>query len=400
MKNIKWTKEKRKISELKEADYNPRMMTEAQQRELEESIDEYGAVIPLVVNTGKRDNILIGGHQRRRIYEQKGIKEVDVMVPSRQLTKEEEKKLNLRLNKNTGQWDPSKIKEIEIITLLEVGFDDEDLQIFFDDVEMIDDDFLSGNPKKVIDAPKSRPGDVYQLGSHRLMCGDSTDPNQVAKLMQDELADVVHSDPPKIKKDKKYAETMIDSIEVAEEYSKPNSHIFYWTEDNKIKTIQQLYQENKIRSQSVCMWVNNKTINQPKMAFSRVYQPCVYGVKGKPYLNKAYNGISQALNKGIGLGGQGLDEILEIINIWIVKRDIDQEYKHPDQKPVTLAEKPLKRCTAPGHIILDLFGGSGSMIIAAEQINRQVRMMEIDPVFCDTIIKRWEEFTNKKAKKI
>lgn len=423
-KQIKWKKEKRKVSDLKPADYNPRKMTEAEERDLADSIDEYGAVIPLVINTGKRENILIGGHQRTKLYEKKGIKEVDVMVPDRELTLEEEKKLNLRLNKNVGSWDPSKLKDLDLMMLLEVGFDDEDLQVFFDDVEMIEDEFSMPNPKDGVDAPKSRPGEIYQLGEHRLMCGDSTDPEQVKKLMGDDLADMVYSDPPyniglsyskglqntrnkyggkfKLdnKKDKDYALFLDYSIKNSLEHTKPNAHIFYWCDERYIWLLQGLYEENKIKNQRVCMWIKNNSFPTPQVAFNKVYEPCVYGILGKPYMNRSYNGLNEILNKEVRIGNQGFDDLLEIINLWIVKKDASQEYEHPTQKPVTLAEKPLKRCTAPGHIIIDLFGGSGSTMIAAEQLGRHVRMMEMDPVFCDAIIKRWEEFTNKKAKKI
>ena len=99
---LTWSREVRKIADLKAADYNPRKMTEAEERDLAESIDEFGTVVPLVVNIGKRKDVLIGGHQRTKLYEKKGIEEVEVMVPSRELTLTEEKRLNLRLNKNTG----------------------------------------------------------------------------------------------------------------------------------------------------------------------------------------------------------------------------------------------------------------------------------------------------------
>ena len=111
IKNITWTIERRKVADLKEASYNPRKMTEQEERDLEESITEFGAVIPVVINIGKRGNILIGGHQRKKLYEKKGIEEVDVMVPSRELNATEEKRLNLRLNKNTGSWDQEKLRD-------------------------------------------------------------------------------------------------------------------------------------------------------------------------------------------------------------------------------------------------------------------------------------------------
>ena len=196
MKNITWTIEKRKVADLIGADYNPRKMTEQEERDLEESIAEFGTVIPVVINIGKRKDILIGGHQRTRLYTKKGIEEVDVMIPSRELTLAEEKRLNLRLNKNVGSWDQEKLREMGLDLLLDVGFGDEDLQVFFDDVDVIDDSFNTGRAIKDIKNPKAKNGDIYQLGEHRLMCGDATNIEQVHALMGKNHADMIFNDPP------------------------------------------------------------------------------------------------------------------------------------------------------------------------------------------------------------
>jgi DNA modification methylase len=138
----------------------------------------------------------------------------------------------------------------------------------------------------------------------------------------------------------------------------------------------------------------------PQVAFNKAYEPCVYGTVGKPSLNKNIRNLNEILNQEVGSGNQVHDEILEMITIWLDKRDNAQEYEHPTQKPITLAEKPLKRCASPGGVILDLFGGSGSTLIACEQIKRSSRLMEQDPIFASVIVNRWEVFTNLKAKKI
>ena len=92
--------------------------------------------------------------------------------------------------------------------------------------------------------------------------------------------------------------------------------------------------------------------------------------------------------------------ILDIIDIWLVKRAATQEYQHPTMKPITLCEKPMRRCTKPGDLILDLFGGSGSTLIAAEQLKRKAYLIEIDPIFCEVCLKRYEQFSQRKPKKI
>lgn len=425
-KKITWKTENRKVKDLIPADYNPRKMTEQERRDLEESIKEFGQVIPVVVNVGKRKNVLIGGHQRTTLYADLGYEDVEVMVPSRELTQEEEKKLNLRLNKNTGSWDFEKLKDMNLELLLDVGFGDEELQVFFDDVDMLDDSFNRGGAIKEIKTPQTKPGDMWQLGEHIVMCGDSTKPEDVKKLMGKETADVVYCDPPynigldynkgvenkkelyggafsgkkDSKKDAEYAEFVATTLANALEVSKPNTHVFYWCDEKYIWLLQTLFKENKIRNERVCLWIKNNAFPRPQTAFNKVYEPCVYGTRGKPYLNKSLNGLNEIMNKEISSGNQLHEEILEMLTIWLDRRDPTTEYEHPTQKPVTLAEKPLKRCSAPGHVVLDLFGGSGSTLIACEQIKRKARLMEQDPIFVDVIVKRWEEFTNLKAKKI
>jgi len=414
MKNITWKIEKRKVADLTEADYNPRKMTEQEERDLEDSIGEFGAVIPVVINIGKRKDVLIGGHQRTKLYKKKGIETVDVMVPSRELSPAEEKRLNLRLNKNTGSWDQEKLREMGLDLLLEVGFGDEDLQVFFDDVDVIDDNFNTGNAIREIKNPKAKPGDVYEMGQHRLMCGDATNIEDVKKLMGEETADMVFNDPPTIfkneghvldpKKEKKdtgdYATLIDKTIENSLVFAKPNCHLFYWCEEKNIWLMQTLMRERKVKAERVLLWIKSDMQVTPKNAFNKAYEPVVYGTKGDPFVNKGIKNMSEILNKEIDSGNQIQEDVWEYLSLWIDKSDRKDAYDYKFQKPVTLIEKPLKRCTAPGHVILDLFGGSGSTMIACEQLKRKNFMMEKDPVMVDVIVRRWEEFTNAKAKKI
>jgi len=415
MKKINWTIEKRKLSDLQEADYNPRKMSEQEERDLNDSVEEFGAVIPVVVNIGKRENILIGGHQRRKIYEKRGITEIDVIVPDRELSTAEEKRLNLRLNKNTGSWDQDKLRDMGLNLLLEVGFGDDDLQTFFDDVDVIDDSSMGGRNPKDIKNPKARPGDLYQLGDHFVMCGDATNIEDVKKLMGGKHADMIFCDPPlhlvakeghilTPKKEKKdtgdYAKFLDMSIENALTYSKPNCHLFYWCEEKNIWLLQTLYAQRGIKSDRVLIWVKSNMQVTPKTAFNKAYEPIVYGTKGTPFINSNIRNLSEIVNKEIEPGNQIQEDIFEYLNININKEDREGKYDYTFQKPVSLIERPMKRCTAPGHIVLDLFGGAGSLLIAAEQLKRKAYLMESDPIMVDVMIERWEEFTNLRSKKI
>lgn len=413
---ITWSTVTRKLQDLIKNGYNPRKLSENERRDLEKSIKEFGTVVPIVLNIGSRVNIVIGGEQRLKIYADLGIEEIECMIPSRELTLKEEKELNLRLNKNTGSWNEELLKEFDMDMLLDVGFADEELQNLFDDVDMAEDDFDLDKALKETPIAKVKSGEIYELGKHRLLVGDSTDEDQVKKLMQDDLADIVWMDPPyniswdyggkyngsykDNKSEEEYSEFISKSMETAKKFARPDSHFFYWSDPNSIGLTQSLYDKHGIKKRRVCLWIKSNQNCTPKIAWNRLYEPCTYGTVNEPYLNPNFRNANEILNQEVTTGNQVLDELQDMIDLWLVKRDNTQSYLHPTQKPVTLNEKPFKRCSAPGHIIFSGFAGSGSDLIACEQLNRVWRGVEKDLVFATIIIDRWEKFTNLKAKKI
>jgi DNA modification methylase len=149
----------------------------------------------------------------------------------------------------------------------------------------------------------------------------------------------------------------------------------------------------------VCLWIKNGFNATPRVAFNKCYEPCVYGTKGKPYLAPLHN-LNEILDKEIGTGNRTIDDILDILDIWLAKRLPGQEYEHPTSKPPTLHEKALRRCTQINDIVLDLFGGSGSTLIACEELKRRAYLVEKEPIFCQLIINRFEKLTGVKAKLI
>jgi DNA modification methylase len=359
------------------------------------------------------------------IYADLGIEEIDAMIPNRELNEKEEKTLNLRLNKNLGSWDEEKLKELDMDLLLEVGFGDEELQSLFDDVDVIDDEFDVEKAIRETKVSRVKPGEIWELGEHRLLVGDSTLLEQVKKLMGSDLADVIYCDPPynigldyskgvgtsgkyegsytskkDSKKDSVYLSFIDSSIQTALAVAKPNAHLFYWCDEKYIWLTQTLFTQNKVENKRVCLWIKNNQNCTPQIAFNKMYEPCVYGIIGKPYLNKNIKNANEVLNQEVTSGNQVHEEILDMINIWMEKRDNAQDYEHPTQKPVTLNEKPLKRCSAPGHIVFSGFAGGGSDLIACEQLGRKWRGVEIDLIFATVCLDRWEKFTNKKAKLI
>ena len=426
---LQWTTEKRKVSELIPADYNPRQMTDSEKRDLLASIEEFDQVVPVVINT---DGRLIGGHQRCKVYSDLGIEDVEVRVPSRKLNLQEEKRLNLRLNKNTGHWDFDKLGEFDVETLLDVGFGDEELSGIWDDVDTLEDGNNKIESAKNIKETNVKKGDIYELGKHRLMCGDSLENEDVKKLVGGEKIQMIYNDTPynigldyskgtntgpghkekKVFFDNKpvynddnktvisYSEFIQKSIKNALSVADKNVHVFYWCDERFIWLFQELFKANGIDNKRVCMWIKNNFSLTPGIAFNKVYESCVYGTIGRPFLNTKFKNLNEILNKEVLSGNQVHTEISDMFNIWLVKRDNAQDYEHSTQKPITLNEKPIKRTTKVEDNILDLFGGSGSTLISAEQLGRRAFLMEIDPIFCQLIIDRFFELTGKKAKLI
>ena len=167
-----------------------------------------------------------------------------------------------------------------------------------------------------------------------------------------------------------------------------------------IGLLQALMTEHSLKNRRVCLWIKNGFNVVPQVAFNKAYEPCVYATRGTPYLADSSRNLTEILNKDVASGNRSIDDIVDLFDIWLAKREAGQDYQHPTQKPVTLHEKPLKRCTKVGDVVLDVFGGSGSTLIASEQMKRVALLSEIEPVFCQVIIDRWEAMTGETAVKL
>lgn len=407
------------ISLLNSSEYNPRKWSAKAIQDLTESIKRFGLIDPIIANgADNRKNIVIGGHFRLKIARDLSFHTVPVIYLNISDI-EKEKELNLRLNHNTGEWDYEILREFDMNLLLDVGFDDSDLSEVWDQqLSAEDDEFDVTKELAKISEPKTKLGDLYLLGNHRLVCGDSTDFEVVKKLMDGNQANMLYFDPPYninlsyndgISTNGKYGGEVNDD-KSSTDYSVflekvlsngisvgfPDLHIFTWCDENNIGLVQKLYQNLSIQQKRVCLWVKNNHNMTPQVAFNKVYEPCVYGIKGRPYLSQIKN-FNEVLNKEIQTGNQLPDDILDLFSIWLVDRKAGQTYVHPTEKPVTLHEKPLRRCTKTNDIVVDLFGGSGSTLIACEQMSRRSFLAEISPQFCDVIVERYEKLTGKKA---
>lgn len=414
-----------KVSELKPSVYNPRKWDEKVITDMTESIKRFGLCDPLIVNSAEeRKNIVIGGHLRLHVASKKlGYEEVPVVYLNLPNI-EKEKELNLRLNKNLGSWDEELLKAFDTSLLLDVGFTPDELDFLFDDIlEVSDDGFNVAEELEKITTPETKPGDLIELGPHRLLCGDALNPEHVAKLMGTEKASMIYCDPPynigldyrkgigtkgkytpdnfvnDSKKTGEYESFIEESLKNALTGSRKDAHVFYWCDEKYVWLLQQLYNKLGMVNRRICFWVKNNFDPTPQVAFNKVIETCVYGTIGSPKLNPTLKNLSEVLNKEVNSIG-AYDDLFPIVQLWLVKRDNTQDYEHPTQKPITLNEKPIKRCSAPGEVVLDLFGGSGSTLIAAEQLKRRAFLTEIDPTFCDLIVRRYEHFTGQNAKRL
>lgn len=384
---------------------------------------------PPLVNhiTAEKRMIAYAGNQRLKAAKENGMKDIGVWIQD-DVPKELQDERMLKDNLHRGQWDFEKLVNFDASLLLDSGFRPDELNSIFNDILTINDDefdveFDVEKAVNEIGTPQTKPGDIYILGEHVLMCGDSTNPEDVRKLMDGHKAKVIYCDPPyNIGYDytkgasstkNNYTDTKVEDSRSASDYqlfisktianalenAEPDVHVFYWCDQTYTDIIMAAFRENGIQVRRMCLWIKNNFTPVPQTAFNKGYEPCIYGTKGKPELNKELKNLSEILNQEIG-SSNTLDDLQSYLQIWLNKRDYQNNYEHPTQKPVTLHEKPLKRCSGPGDIIIDLFGGSGSTLVAADQLKRKARLMEQQPVFCDVIVKRWERLTGFIAGKV
>jgi len=408
------------INQLKLSEYNPRIHDNSMLEQLEKSIKEFGLVDPVIVNSNpKRMNILIGGHARIRVAKKLNIQEIPVVYIN--LNIEQEKLLNLKLNAISGDWDFSALDELfEKDLLLDLGFNEKDLNIGWDDIlekENTDDEFDTEKELKEIKVPQTNRGDLIILGDHKLLCADATDINAVKKLFGEEKTSMIYSDPiyninldynkgiggkanyggtvNDSKPIEEYKEFIRKSMLAALSVANNNFHCFYWCDESLVWIFQTLYNELNITNRRLNIWIKNGFSPTPQIAFNKSTEFCVYGTKGSPYLSPSFQNLNELMNNDLTSGNAMFNELS---NLWIQKRLPSNELEHATSKPSSLHEKAIKRCTKVGDIILDSFSGSASTMICAEKLKRKVYSLEIEPIFCDLAIKRFKKISNKEVK--
>ena len=389
--------QKIKIESLKPAEYNPRKDLKPEDEEyqkIKKSITEFGYVAPVIVNSNMT---VIGGLQRLKVLKELGYTEVECVVVD--LDQKKEKALNIALNKISGDWDNDKLEEL-LAELKQTDIDMDITGFSFDEVDEIlkditgskEDDFDLDQALDEIEEPISKRGDVWILGKNRLMCGDSTQKEDVMHLMNSQEADMLLTDPPynvdyegktsealKIENDNmsetEFYNFLLDSFKNMFDSIKYGGSAYVFYADTEGLNFRNAFKSCGFKLAQCLVWVKN-TFVMGRQDYQWRHEPILYGWKP-------------------GAGHYFVDNRKQSTVLEFDKPSRNAE--HPTMKPVDLLVYLIKNSSKENDLILDLFGGSGSTLIAAEQTQRRCYTMELDPKYCDVIIKRWEKLTGEKA---
>lgn len=367
---------------------NSRTHSEEQVNQICASINEFGFTNPLLID--EKDSI-IAGHGRLMASKKLGIEEVPCIVLEG-LTEAQKKAYIIADNKmalNAG-WDEELLK-IELENLKELDFDLDLIGFNIDEL----DDILGKNEEEpeieeddfeveVPEEPKAKLGDIYQLGNHRLMCGDSTSIDDVEKLMNGVKADMVFTDPPYGYNYQSNMRTKTEKFDVLMNDDKildfmtplkivNDGFVFVCTTWKVLDKWIPLFNEYYDLSNMIIWNKGGGGIGDLKHTFSTDYEIILCS-----------NNEKEITGKRIG-------------SVWSIGKDNANYYVHATQKPIELSATAIRNVTKENDIVLDVFGGSGSTLIACEQLNRNCYMMELDPKYIDVIIDRWEQYTGQKS---
>lgn len=390
------------ISEIKKAPYNPRIDLkpgDSAYEKLKRSIETFGYVKPLVWN--KRTGNLVGGHQRLAILLAEGVTEVDVSVV--ELDLDQEKALNLALNKIQGEWNNEKLavlmEELDQLPDFEVGltgFDTPEISMLFDRYLSHggEDDFDVKKEAETITDPVTHRGDIIELGTHRILCGDSADLEDLKKLLQKEMADLVYMDPPyacsyddsqrpTVKKKKRKWEPIQSDNMGQEEYEvwlgtvfknltgflAKGCPLYVWNGYRQFGPMHSMFENLGFHVACVLTWVKER-FALGYSDYNHQSEFCLYGWKEDNGAHNWYGPTNET-------------------TVWEVSRDPVTALIHGTQKPVVLAQRAITNSSKRGDIVLDIFLGSGSTLIAAESLERSCFGVEISPAYCDAIVRRY-----------
>lgn len=374
------------LKNLKPYENNPRKNDDAV-KYVAESIKEFGFKVPIVID---KNNVIVAGHTRYKAAKKLKMSEVPCIIAD-DLTDEQIKAFRLADNKvaEKAEWDFDLLNaELDDIIDLDMelfGFED---ALQDDAEEAVEDEFEVELPPE----PKSKLGDIYQLGNNRLMCGDSTVLKDIEKLMGGEQADMLLTDPPynvnyegktkdklKIKNDQmgndNFRQFLTDAFSNADMVMKPGAVFYIWHADSEGYNFRGACFDAGWTVRQCLIWNKNSMV-MGRQDYQWKHEPCLYGWK-----------------EGAGHLWASDRKQTTVINFDKPTRND----MHPTMKPIPLFDYQIKNNTKGGDVVLDLFGGSGTTIMACEQNGRRGYSMEYDPRYVDVIVDRWEKFTGAKA---
>jgi len=430
------------LADLKNCPYNPRKWSKSAIEQLTQSIQRFGMLDPLIVNSApERKNIVLGGNFRLKILKDLKYKKVPVVLVNIPDI-EREKELNIRLNKNQGEFDLNLLSEFDTSLLQDIGFSSEDLdEIFAIDPTPEQFDIKKELDKLSISEVKVKKGDIYEIDGSRLMCGDSTIETDILRLMGNKKADLCFTDPPYgldylkgkgrnkdgatlgfgVKKNRRYLETDVLPDNFTElwmaniaKVQKADFSIIVFENPKNLRIIwNELEKHWKYRNTIVWHVPNRMQGYSGKYKFFNKHDIAVVGTGGNVSLNtnpesdslfqEEYENALFATSGAPHWESYGKNKKYcptdFIQHIAADKKSSGQDIIF-GTKPLELLIPYIKVLTKRDNLIIEPFGGSGSTLIASIKLGRRCFLMEKSPVYCEVILKRWEKHTNKKPKKV
>ena len=399
------------IGEIHPYENNPRFNDQAVDA-VAKSIKEFGFKVPIVID---KNNVIVTGHTRYKASIKLGLKKVPC-IKADDLSDKQVKAFRLADNKvsELAEWDFDLLNE-ELKVLGDFDMGEYGFEIIEEEPEAFNDDF--DVDETVPDVPKSTHGDIYRLGRHYLMCGDSTT-GDVEKLVKNEAMDMVLTDPPynvdysedrKIENDNMARDQFIEFLTKAfkniYDSLRPGGAFYVWYASRTGVEFETALNNAGLEVRQQLIW-NKNSLVLGRQDYQWKHEPCLYGWKEGTHTFVNERDLTTVIDDEdfTKMDKKHLVKLLE--SIYSLKStiiDCERPTKsalHPTMKPVKLMGYLIKNSSKQGDKVLDLFGGSGSTLIACEQLNRSCYMMEYDPKYVDVIIERWEAFTNQKAEKL
>ena len=397
LEELIWHTKTRKIKDLKEHEKNPRKITKDQMEKLKQSLKSFNYVETIVINL---DNTILAGHMRIKALKAlgRGKEEIEVRAPNRQLTPKEAEEYLIRSNKNSGEWDWERLaNEWEIPDLFNWGFTEDELQVKDPEKLEASDD---GYEEEIPDKPKTQPGDVYDLGRHRLICGSATVYGDIEKVLELERIDLVITDPPynvaykggtkeklTIKNDdlsnEEFENLLRDFYVNAFVFMKEGAGIYVFHADSEGERFRRFFREANLKMTQCLIWLKNSLV-LGRQDYQWQHEPVLFG--GKEYSD--HDPVLYGWKEGEKHRWFNNRKQTTLLKFDRPQRNAE----HPTMKPIPLIGYLINNSSKPEDLVFDFFLGSGSTLIAAEQLNRRCFGCELDPKYCDVIVDRYKKY--------